>query len=251
MEHSYIEQHDVLWQYLRRRLPEEQARQFEAHFIDCPLCLENLEVEDGMRRGLHTVRALSTSVVGRGAPQAGRAMRSLAAAAVVVVAAASSAGYIQTWRALQASRQRVSVLEREAQAGVSALEKRETTVPPTPLKQAGELPAQVAVFELEQTRSADASSPSIVTLPESSTLVVFTLPIGSTSGSSRLQATLEDEGGSTVWRKDDVQAASPVVGVAVPRSLLPAGSYRIVLTGIIQGRPAFLIARYAFRVRSR
>ncbi len=57
MTHSEIEAQDVLDRYLMRRLPEEVAEEFEAHYLACWQCLEKLEAG---RDGIAAIREAST-----------------------------------------------------------------------------------------------------------------------------------------------------------------------------------------------
>jgi hypothetical protein len=55
MEHGYIEEHNLADHYLLGHLSAEQEAQFEAHLINCPECLDRLELTERFRRGLKLV----------------------------------------------------------------------------------------------------------------------------------------------------------------------------------------------------
>jgi anti-sigma factor RsiW len=57
MEHSYIEDHHIADRYLSGKLSIEERVRFEAHFVDCPECLDLLQTIDNFRAGLRTVAA--------------------------------------------------------------------------------------------------------------------------------------------------------------------------------------------------
>lgn len=59
MDHSYVEEHDLLEAYLAERLSEEERDAFEAHYFSCEVCLERLETADGFREGMRQVAAES------------------------------------------------------------------------------------------------------------------------------------------------------------------------------------------------
>ena len=55
MDHDYIEAHDVSSRYVAGRLPDGEEREFEAHLVDCPQCIDAVEVEMSLREGLRIV----------------------------------------------------------------------------------------------------------------------------------------------------------------------------------------------------
>ncbi len=52
MEHRDIEERDLARLYCVGKLSQEESLQFEAHFVDCPACLERLERLRSFRNGL-------------------------------------------------------------------------------------------------------------------------------------------------------------------------------------------------------
>ena len=52
MEHRDIEERDLARLYCIGKLSQEEGLQFEAHFVDCPACLERLELLRSFRNGL-------------------------------------------------------------------------------------------------------------------------------------------------------------------------------------------------------
>jgi hypothetical protein len=57
MEHSYIEEHNIVDHYLSGKLSPEERMRFEEHFLDCTHCLDRLEPTDDLRAGLKTIAA--------------------------------------------------------------------------------------------------------------------------------------------------------------------------------------------------
>jgi len=57
MDHTFIEDNNIVDRYLMKKLTEQEAAQFEEHFIDCEQCLEQLEVTANFRRALKLVAA--------------------------------------------------------------------------------------------------------------------------------------------------------------------------------------------------
>ena len=52
MDHRYIEEADITDRYLIGKLPPWEHDRFEEHFVDCPECLDRLEMTRVFRRAL-------------------------------------------------------------------------------------------------------------------------------------------------------------------------------------------------------
>ncbi len=68
MDHRYIEEHDLVDRYLLGHLPAEERTRFEDHFVDCPRCLDELELARDFRASLRAGVAdrVARSSVGAG-----------------------------------------------------------------------------------------------------------------------------------------------------------------------------------------
>ncbi len=51
MDHSYIEENQVVDRYLMKRLPAGEAVRFEDHYVSCQQCLDQLELAEKLQRG--------------------------------------------------------------------------------------------------------------------------------------------------------------------------------------------------------
>jgi tetratricopeptide (TPR) repeat protein len=76
-----VERDEIAEQYLLGRLPDADQEQFEAHYFDCPRCLERLRLLEEL--GAELSRDAGS---GRSRPWLWRAAAGLAAAAVIVLA---------------------------------------------------------------------------------------------------------------------------------------------------------------------
>jgi anti-sigma factor RsiW len=52
MEHSFIEEHNQIDSYVRGTMPVAERTAFEEHFLDCPDCLQQLEVARSLREAI-------------------------------------------------------------------------------------------------------------------------------------------------------------------------------------------------------
>jgi anti-sigma factor RsiW len=55
MEHSYIEEHNIVDRYLLGKLSVEERVRFEEHLADCMQCLDHVETSDDFRTVLRVV----------------------------------------------------------------------------------------------------------------------------------------------------------------------------------------------------
>src|SRR5215831_20381209 len=52
MEHAHFDESDTAERYVTGRLSAEGRAEFEAHFVDCPRCLDRIEAAEGLREGI-------------------------------------------------------------------------------------------------------------------------------------------------------------------------------------------------------
>jgi anti-sigma factor RsiW len=62
MEHSLIEEHNLIDRYVRGTMPVAERTIFEEHFLDCPDCLQQLEVARSLRESIQIAGAEMASL---------------------------------------------------------------------------------------------------------------------------------------------------------------------------------------------
>src|SRR5882762_8203523 len=62
MDHGYIEEHQIVSQYAMGKLDPADRVEFEEHLVDCPQCLNELELTDDFRHTLRRVVAENETV---------------------------------------------------------------------------------------------------------------------------------------------------------------------------------------------
>jgi len=95
MEHKEAKEHMLVDRYLAGQLGERERRRFEEHYLGCHACLEELELTDKLRGGLHDmVVAARPTVPAEVAqlPLVSNAPRYAMAASVVLAASLVAAG---------------------------------------------------------------------------------------------------------------------------------------------------------------
>jgi hypothetical protein len=277
MDHAHIQAHDVTVRYATGRLTADEERDFEAHLLDCPQCVEDVECETGLREGLRAIA--HEPAFARPAPARRAIWRApvmsgfLAAAAAILLVASISLGVSlsRSSAALQTARaERDSLAGQAARAEQSADASRQQladaqrraadtpspTAPPTAAAPAPlTAPAAVApasIFALTSVRDGStASAPPInrVTVSPDAGLVVFSLDLPDPSSRAQYRVTLTDRAGRVQWTGGPYRATTPdVLAVAVESRLLPAGDYTLELQQQAGAARPSLVGRYPLRV---
>jgi hypothetical protein len=225
MDHETIEEQDVAERYLLGRLGAEDAARFEEHYLDCPLCLEKLELSRRLRDGLKDVAAeegtkLAGTAVLAWLLRRGRVLQAVLAVALLGVA-------VLPW----------ALLMRE----VSRLD-GELTLALAP--QVG-----TPTYFLSPERSGPGKEPSTrVTLgPEPEWVVLALQP---PPGPARYLVRFRPAGGEALWQHGPVEAdAAGRVTLSVHSSWLEGGDYVVELDAVDPQGGSRPVAGFAFRVR--
>jgi hypothetical protein len=208
MEHSFIEQTDVIDRYVRGTMPPAERFEFEEHFLDCQECLEQLEIARSLREGIKVCAAQ---------PSGAAAIRPRASSWFSWRPAAVGAMAILLFSAIPSV-----VLYRSLNG---ALE-RETSKA-NQLANASLLPP--AVYTLSPTRGAQAAR--VIGIPELPRWILLALEMD-TSQYHDYRAVLQDGTGQAVWTSDALKADSPdAIGVALPSRILHPGDFVLVVEG--------------------
>lgn len=208
MEHSFIEQRDVIDRYVRGTMPLAERSEFEEHFLDCPECLEQLELARSLREGMKVCAAEpGARAATQLRPRGWFSWRPAAAGAMAVLLLAAIPAVV-LYRSLNGALDRET---RQADQLANA-----TLLPP-------------AVYTLSPTRGAQA--PYAIGIPESPRWILLALEVD-TSQYHDYRAVLRDGAGQLVWTSGTLKADGPdAIGVAFPSRILHAGDYVLVLEG--------------------
>jgi hypothetical protein len=267
MDHDYIETHDISSRYVAGRLPDGEEREFEAHLVDCPQCLDAVESEMSLREGLRIVGSQSAPQLAAPAtPPASMATRAYpffrAAAAILLAVSvglaawlARSTGELRDERAARIEQQHRA---EQAEQTAGALEKK-LADRPAPDDARAASPAEpvlpAAVFALTTVRgsgSADVDPVNRIRIDGSAKLVVFSLEIPPVTASGNYEVSLKDRASRLVWSGGPFPPSpSDTLGVAIDPALLPGGDYVLELSQRSAAGRLTLIGRYPFRVAAR
>jgi hypothetical protein len=254
MDHELIQENEIFDHYLAGKLSPEERVEFEEHFLDCSICLGQLEALEGLRDGLRELssRGMPASQPRRHAlvrllrdPRAA-ALLAAACLAVAVVPPVFYLGELRRTRAeLENARRASDEAQRKNAALNSALE-RERTAGASVASGAATLAA--SVFTLNLTRGAGTEVPGdriLLRDPREWIILLLDRPEGQKFESYRARI-------STADRRviGEALSASPasdeMLAVGLPPGLLFAGDYALTLEGAGAG-PARALATYRFR----
>jgi methionine-rich copper-binding protein CopC len=285
MDHAYIAEHDLVDRYYQGRLPPEEELSFEEHFVDCPECLQQLELARSFQRGFKNLveedlaRLETTVRVGIFAWLA-RLSRSrqagLALTAVLVAIALpilwfrtellelrrdvdlAQSTLIDAEKRLVAEQRMISELEErladDASAHVVERERLEAELAAarqsqaTPSRQTApsEPWINVPVFLLRKVRSNEPANH--VELGRAAGQLSLAIDIGNDPDILSYRAVLTSTDGPR-WRQDGLEPnALEVILITFPKDFLPPGDYRLELTGVRADGSAVELGGYAFKV---
>jgi hypothetical protein len=254
VDHQYIEEHNIVSLYSMGKLPADERRQFEDHFIDCPKCLDQIDLIDDLRVGLKQVAAEDAAeAVPREAPAAAAALLrgwkwvAMAAAACALVALPVLLSQIGRLRD-QLDRTRGASLDLEhrleqQQRANGALQAQ---------LQEHQMPASAAVFLISTMRSAGSSSDpeTLITISSAIPWVILSLERDFETEYRSYRATLNDAKGRIVWRQEHlVHTAPAAMGIVLPSNLFHTGDYELKLEGLTRDAQYFPAAHFRIRVR--
>jgi hypothetical protein len=266
MDHPNLDREPIAESYVLGRLGEEERIAFEAHFVDCPRCLEALETSRSQAEGWKGLTAKELADVFPSAEtrapasrllfQAGfrRQAPLLLAAALVVSLLATAFFYLelrrtdrelasaeQTWRAARersAGRDRAPA-DRPAADGRSA---------------AGDVlaatPGLAMVITLDITRGAEPEAGIPIALDGQAGWVVLLFPPPDVAPGARLRADLSAPGGRPAVGPVPVAlGSSEMLAAAFPSSAFKPGDYVLKIESTSDDRWD-VVARYRLRAIS-
>ena len=215
MDHSFIEETNQVDRYVRGTMSPAERAAFEEHFLDCSVCLEQLEIAKSLRESVRIAGAELASS-SRRAAEPRRRWNWMTAGAFAGLAAVSVAG-IAVYQQLEHTR---SELDRTQLAYA-----RERNGASDMLRNSEPL-----VYTMSLSRGAAAPSKP-VEIPRSPRWVVFSIQIDA-SQYRRYRAILRDEAGQPVYQKDGLEPSSPdSIALPVLSTVLKSGGYTLSLEG--------------------
>jgi hypothetical protein len=287
MDHHYIEGHNILDRYLQETLSATERTQFEEHFIDCPECLDRLEMTEDFRAALRTVAAEEAATPRVHARPGVRAwlmgltagrQAALAAAAILLLVVLPSALWVVAtgqaqrqvdlarvsaadWqRRYEESQQAARNAEKEMQAKEQKLSEQRAEIErererQTRVAEEGSWQARLEtaapIFDLNTVRSGGAgrSAPTTrISIPRSARWVVLKVEVDPDPQLQSYRATLLTSDQQIICRASDVIAVKEALAISCDASLFKPGDYRLALEGLGRQGQYLSAGAYSFHV---
>lgn len=241
MNHDYIIESNLIDQYVLGTLAADQVEEFEAHFVDCPECVDQLKIS---RSFIHDLKALAVQETLFSDRQGSRTQRwrlqqlvplrfwpAIACACVIVVvgfgffavrrlgrleselrqakadAAASNQKYQQESQTAAASEKRHNETNQELVRRLDELEKKLQTEgaankPEQYLVRRSEAPeANFPIFALVSAVRGQVPAPVEIALPASSSRFALSIPVEERKDYSVYRVTILNHRGVTVFNR--------------------------------------------------
>ncbi len=283
MNHSYIEEHNLVERYVQGTLAADERARFEDHFFACKQCLESVEWAEDLQGALRdavveeTARARVTAAVVEagllGWLARGGSFRRLAFAAVVLgiavlpallllrhggelrgelerarsTAAQWQDRYQETTRQAADLETRIAQLDETLESARAELDRRQPSPAPGPR-------INTRLFYLETLRGTPGAETvqRIVLAPGSAEAVALSMELGGEPEYPAYRATLTRADGRAVWREDGLRPdAYGAFVVVFPPGFLPPGDYHLKLHGLAPAASSAPAASYSFRIVAR
>jgi hypothetical protein len=273
MEHTYIDEHDIVDRYLSGKLSVEDRMRYEEHFIDCTLCLNRLEDSGDLRDGLRIIAAENVAAIAGVTGLARfarliRARRNAWLACLILAIALPAALLILDLRSMRrelAQAKQTSIeLQRKYDEGEKTARDRLSKIsaqleqerearsrPASGSNESADSKASVPVFALSLARSGanDLSQPvNRIAIPASSKSIILLLELDPNPEIQSYRAIVSTTDGRSVWRSGVLKpGTADALAFSLHTSLLKPDNYLLTLEGRSVQDRYLPIAKYTFR----
>jgi hypothetical protein len=239
MMHSEIEKAETVERYIRNQLTEAERQAFEEHFLGCDECFEKLQTAERLAAGMRDAAERGLIETQPQAVNPGWFAWAFAATACIALVLAGLAGWAyfgQMPRLRSELRQSAAQLEKEQQFRMQTEKVLQTE----------QAEANVPLVMLEASRAREEAA-SLVLKPDDKQLVLWIEPGQSRYRDFRLDVFSSEN--HLVTSVDHLALGRyGALAASLPTKQLPAGDFRITLTGQ-NPPPAALAGEYRLEIR--
>lgn len=283
MNHEYINKFHVIDQYVLGKLAADEAEEFETHFIDCPECVEQLNITRSFIDDLKSLAVQETLVSSKQAPLPRRwSLQSLvprhywaaiACGCVLLVGVLAFFGVRRLNRLeaeLRQAREETSAINQQYQRGVetaAASEKEHQEAKQQLTQRLEELEKKLQTEGLtnQSVRSSaapevnfpiyalvsvrgQAPSPVDIILSASSSRFALSIAVEDSRVFSTYRVTIMDHQGKTVWQQSGFRPdAYHALSLSLNSKFLAPGSYDLRVEGLTSNQWS-TVGNYPFRI---
>jgi hypothetical protein len=283
MDHDYIQQSDLVDQYVMGKLTTQESEQFEEHFIDCPLCIDRLKTARDFRHGLELLSLQQTIHVRNEKPEfswaflrigswktaALAACSLLLAACIGLLFLVNNSNHLRSeaeqaksasldWQR-QYEEQQQSSLSTEQQRQKTEQELREQVLrldaqlkdeqnqhSSEPGNIEGSVEVNPQILQLESTRES-APTTKVVRLSRSSIRFFLMVSLGEQEPKYKTyRLTIKTD--SRVWLTKLAVPVDDSLGLSLRSKAFSPGNYELIIEGIIKPDDFKPVGNYPFRV---
>lgn len=257
VNHELLRGSQIADRYLMGQLSAAERLEFEEHFLDCSICLADLESLEGLRGGLRELSPRELLAAKTERPALVRLVREHPAAALLAAACLAVAvlppalffGELRRTRGeLESARKSSDEAHREKVALTQALERQRTENASVAGVTSGIAPMAASVFTLNLTRGAGTDVPdNRIVLRKLREWVIFLVDRPALPAYGRYQVRVSTTDRRPIGDPVAARAASgDMLAVGIPPGLLHAGDFVLSVEGLEGGRARDL-ATYRFR----
>lgn len=279
MDHTEIEEQQIVDRYVMGKLPAAEAERFEEHYLSCPQCLDQLDLAESVQRGFKRAAGQDVARVAVTRQLAlvawltrlGRSRQLAVLAMAVFVVALLPVGLsfreigernrelAQARSALQQAGERSVAgsksaaeaeklrAELEASRRDLAREREDHAKSVEQLAQARQPQGNVPILSLNTERGSSSSEPSVhLRLPSAPSWFVFSLGIDPPYQPS-YRVILRDARGRELWHGDGLRFDDGWLNLSLHSSMLAPGDYTLAVESLVPGRKPVVAGRFAFR----
>ena len=284
MNHEYINQFNLIDQYVLGKLGADEAAEFENHFIDCPECVEQLQITRRFVEDLKELAIQETLVSGNKAVPLPRRWElgqlvprrywaAIACGCVVLVGVFAFFGVRRLNRLeaqLRQAREEASAINQQYQRGLETAAASEKEHQETKqqlaqrleelekkLKNGGATNQSVRgpdapdinfpIFALASVRGQAPAAVKII-LSASNSRFALSIPVEDTRVFTTYRVTINDHQGKTAWQRDGFRPdAYHSLSLSLTSNFLLPGSYDLKVEGLTSNQWS-TVGNYPFRI---
>ena len=282
MNHEYINKFHVIDQYVLGKLAADEAEEFETHFIDCPECVEQLNITRSFIDDLKSLAVQETLVSSKQAPLHRRwdlqslvprhYWAAIACGLVVVIGALAFFGSRRLTRLeaeLRQAKEETSAINQQYQRNLetaAASEKEHEEARQQLAQRLEELEKKLQseggsnqsvgsaapdvnfpIYALVSVRG-QAPAPVDITLSALSSRFALSIPVEDNRTFSSYRVTIMDHQGKTVWQHGGFKPdAYHALSLSLNSKFLAPGSYHLRVEGLTSNQWN-TVGSYPFRI---
>lgn len=289
MNHDYIKEFNLIDQYVLGKLATDEAEEFEDHFIDCPECVEQLNITRSLIQELKGLAIQETLLSGnRRAPVARWwhlqlvPLRSWAvmAGCCVLVAGVFAFFFIRRFTQMEAellqARQDASTIRQQYQRGletaaesekqhqqarqqlaerVDELEqklKSEAATKQTSVRESNVPEVNFPIYALVSLVRGQVPTPVEIALPASSSRFALSIPVEDRKEFSAYRVIILDHRGVTVFNQRGFKPDTyHALSLSLNSNFLTPGTYDLRVEGLTPPNKWDTVGSYPFRITKR